>query len=60
MFYIVSFELKLIFTAGGYGGHLSHNFKTINYGTAKTRGSKQNFRNYEKTVNEYYGADPET
>jgi hypothetical protein len=46
MFYIVSFELKLIFMAGKYGGHLSHNFKTTTYGTAKTRGSKQSFRNY--------------
>lgn len=45
LFYIVSFFKILIFTARNFEGDLLHNFKTTNYGTAKTNRSKQHFRN---------------
>lgn len=37
LFYIVSFFDNLIFIDSGFDGDLLHNFKTTNYGTAKTK-----------------------
>lgn len=39
MFYIVSFFDNMFFTAFDFDGDLLHNFKTTNYGTAKTKRS---------------------